>query len=143
MNKFVFLIMALLFAVLTPLLFNIRTITEGYTNQIMNSTYPTVENNLLIQDTYPSIGKNELSNDTSNDLWKYYPTFSLGSYDQITNNKRYPTNPDIGTCTPASMCGALYHNNDHLGSNVITPLPPVSDAGTRVGYFTATTEGPL
>jgi hypothetical protein len=69
-------------------------------------------------------------------MWWHYPTFSLGSYKQITNNIRYPNNPDIGRCTPGSMCGALYHEK-YLGSNYVTPLPPVNSmSGTRVGYFT-------
>jgi hypothetical protein len=65
-----------------------------------------------------------------------YPIFSLGSYAQITNNIRYPDNPDDGTCTPASMCGALYHDKN-TGNNFVKPLPPVNpNCGTRVGYFT-------
>lgn len=112
---------------------------EGYTNynleQSMSNVYPESQTTVLVQDTYPAIGKNNISNDTSNDLWKKYPVFSLGSYDQITNNIRYPDNPDEGTCMPASMCGALYHDK-HTGSNVIQPLEPVDNTlGTRVGYF--------
>jgi hypothetical protein len=98
--------------------------------------FPDAQTKVLVQDTYPLIGKNQISNDTSNDMWWHYPTFKLGSYDQITNNIRYPNNPDIGRCTPASVCGALYHEKK-LGDNYIKPLPPVSaDYGTRVGYFT-------
>ena len=97
--------------------------------------YPNAQTKVLVQDTYPPIGKNELSHYTANDMWQDYPIFTLGSYDQITNNIRYPRNPDVGRCTPASMCGALYHEKD-LGSNTIRPLPPVSCPGTRIGYFT-------
>lgn len=108
---------------------------EGYSNYTLETAMGNVQTDILVQDTYPSIGKNELSNDTSNDSWWHYPTFQLGSYSQITNNIKYPDNPDIGTCMPLSMCGALYHDKK-TGSNYITPLPPVDpESGTRVGYF--------
>jgi hypothetical protein len=111
---------------------------EGYTNYTLdqaNGTYPSAQTEVLLQDTYPAIGKNEISNNTANDIWWHYPIFELGSYKQITNNIRYPNNPDEGTCMPASMCGALYHEKQ-LKSNYVEPLPPVNpDCGTRVGYF--------
>jgi hypothetical protein len=93
------------------------------------------EKEVLVQDTYPAIGKNEISNNSANNIWWHYPVFELGSYKQITNNIRYNYNPDNGTCMPASMCGALYHDKK-LESNYITPLPPINpDSGKRVGYF--------
>lgn len=112
---------------------------EGFTNysleQSMLNAYPESQTNVLVQNTYPPIGKNQLSNNTSADIWQDYPVFPLGSYKQITNNIRYPDNPDEGTCMPASMCGALYHDKN-TGNNVIHPLPPVKKScGTRVGYF--------
>lgn len=111
---------------------------EGYTNYTLdqaNGTYPSAQTEVLLQDTYPAIGKNEISNNNAHDIWWHYPIFELGSYKQITNNIRYPNNPDEGTCMPASMCGALYHEKQ-LKSNYVEPLPPVNpDCGTRVGYF--------
>ena len=82
------------------------------------------------------IGNNVISNETASNMWWHYPTFKVGSYDQITNNIRYPNNPDVGRCMPASMCGALYHEKK-IGSNYVEQLPPVKpDSGTRIGYFT-------
>ena len=111
---------------------------EGYTNYTLdqaNGSYPSAQTEVLVQDTYPAIGKNEISNNTANDIWWHYPIFELGSYKQITNNIRYPNNPDEGTCMPASMCGALYHEKQ-LKSNYVEPLPPVNpECGTRIGYF--------
>ena len=138
MKQIFFLLIVLILAVGLPLLFNFSPIFEGYSNYKTNQAtgeYPNAQIELLVQDTYPRIGTNQLSNNTSNDIWQYYPTFELGSYAQITNNIRYSKNPDVGRCTPASMCGALYHEKD-LGSNVVTPLPPITSPGTRVGYFT-------
>jgi hypothetical protein len=142
MNQKIFLLLLIILAVGLPLVFNVSSFIEGYSNyktsQAMGE-YPNAQTHVLVQDTYPPIGKNQISNDTSNDIWQSYPTFTLGSYEQITNNIRYPRNPDVGRCTPASMCGALYHEKD-LGNNIITPLPPVSETGTRIGYFTTTYE---
>jgi len=136
MNQIIFLLMLIILAIALPLF--LRNI-EGFSNYKLDQSvgnFPDAQTQVLVQDTYPPIGKNQLSDETSNDMWWHYPIFTLGSYKQITNNIRYPNNPDIGRCTPGSMCGALYHKK-FLGSNYVTPLPPVNPTcGTRVGYFT-------
>jgi hypothetical protein len=135
MKQVIFLLMLIILSLGVPLVFHF---SEGYSNYNLEQAvgdYPNAQTQVLVQDTYPSIGKNQISDDTANDIWQNYPIFTLGSYDQITNNIRYPKNPDVGRCTPASMCGALYHQKD-LGSNTVVPLPPVSSSGTRIGYFT-------
>lgn len=135
MNHIYFLLLCLIIALGIPFIF--RNI-EGYSNyklfQAMGNV-PESQTQVLVQDTYPPIGKNQISNDDSNEIWWHYPTFTLGSYKQITNNIRYSNNPDVGRCTPASMCGALYHEK-YLNTNYVHPLPPVNpESGTRVGYF--------
>jgi hypothetical protein len=139
MNQLIFLVLIIVLAIGLPLFFKLNNYIEGYSNYSLAGTigdFPKAQDEVLLQDTYPSIGKNEISNDTSSDIWWHYPIFKLGSYDQITNNIRYPNNPDVGTCMPASMCGALYDDKKNA-SNYVEPLPPVnSDAGTRIGYFT-------
>ncbi len=139
MNQIVFLFLILVLAIGLPLFLKLNNSIEGYSNYSLAGAmgnFPDAQTKVLVQDTYPPIGKNEISNDTAADIWWHYPTFEVGSYDQITNNIRYPNNPDIGRCTPASMCGALYHEKK-TGSNYIEQLPPVNpDSGTRVGYFT-------
>ena len=128
--------MLIILAIALPLF--LRNI-EGFSNYKLDQAMgnvPDAQTQVLVQDTYPPIGKNQISDETSNDMWWHYPIFTLGSYKQITNNIRYPNNPDVGRCTPGSMCGALYHEK-FLGSNYVTPLPPVNpECGTRVGYFT-------
>jgi hypothetical protein len=139
MNQIVFLLLLIILAIGLPLIFNFTSILEGYSNYSLDQAtgkFPDAQTRVLVQDTYPPIGKNQISNDDASDIWQYYPVFQLGSYDQITNNIRYPDNPDVGTCTPASMCGALYHQKK-TGDNYVKPLPPVNpNCGTRVGYFT-------
>ena len=139
MNQIIFLFLILVLAIGLPLFLKLNNSIEGYSNYSLAGAmgnFPGAQTEVLVQDTYHPIGKNEISNDTSSDIWWHYPTFKVGSYDQITNNIRYPDNPDVGTCTPASMCGALYHEKK-IGSNYIEQLPPVKpDTGTRIGYFT-------
>jgi hypothetical protein len=107
---------------------------EGYSNYLADSS----SSDLLVEDIYPTIDKNEISNNTSSDIWWHYPIFTLGSYNQITNNIKYPDNPDEGTCMPASMCGALY-DEKHINTNYIEQLPPLEPNNRkRVGYFDAT-----
>ena len=142
MNKILLLFIILLLSISIPLFCygrNFKSL-EGYSNYNLENAMgdvPSSETQVLVQDAYPPIGKNQISNETSNDMWWHYPTFQLGSYDQVTNNIRYPNNPDVGRCMPGSMCGALYHEKKNMPSNYVTPLPPVNpDCGTRVGYFT-------
>ena len=139
MNQLIFLVLIIVLAIGLPLFLKLNNYIEGYSNYSLAGTigdFPNAQDEVLLQDTYPSIGKNEISNDTSSDIWWHYPIFKLGSYDQITNNIRYSNNPDVGTCMPASMCGALYDDKKNA-SNYVEPLPPVNpDAGTRIGYFT-------
>ena len=144
MKQVVFLILLIVLAIGLPLFFklskSIKTPIpmEGYTNYTLDGAmgdFPNAQTTVLVQDTYPAIGKNQISNDTASDIWQHYPIFTLGSYDQITNNIRYPDNPDEGTCMPASMCGALYHEKK-TGDNYVKVLPQINpNCGTRVGYF--------
>lgn len=109
---------------------------EGYSGYNLSQAVGNIPaQNLLVADTYPIIGTDIISNNTAADIWQDYSTFQLGSYEQITNNIRYPNNPDDGSCTPASMCNALYQNKYFNKSNVVEPLPPANDNGNRIGYF--------
>jgi hypothetical protein len=142
MNQIIFLFLILVLAIGLPLFFKInesfKRRKDGFSNYSLDGAmgdFPDSQTSVLVQDTYPAIGKNEISNNTANDIWWHYPIFQLGSYKQITNNIRYPHNPDEGTCMPSSMCGALYHDK-FIKTNYIEPLPPLKpDCGTRVGYF--------
>jgi hypothetical protein len=111
---------------------------EGYENYYLGNTngiYPFSQTNVLVQDTYPITKHNGITDNGSNEIWWRYPIFKVGSYKQITNNIRYPNNPDTGRCMPASFCGALY-NDKHTKTNYVSPLAPVQITnGTRVGYF--------
>ena len=141
MKDILFLILILILALGLPLFLKITESMkkmEGYSNFTLEDSIgeiPSSEEDILVQNTYPITGINGISNNGSNNIWWWYPIFKLGSYAQITNNIRYPYRPDNGSCTPASMCGALY-NEKKIGSNTIKPIPPINPTcGTRVGYF--------
>lgn len=142
MNQNVFLFLILVLAIGLPLFFKINAslnnIRDGFTNYTLAGTtgnYPSSQTDVLVQDTYPITGINGISDETANKMWWRYPIFEVGSFKQMTNNIRYPHNPDDARCTPASVCYALYKDKK-LGSNIIKPLPPVDPTcGTRIGYF--------
>jgi hypothetical protein len=88
-----------------------------------------------ILDDYPLINSKSVSTNNASDIWKDYPVFGVGSFEQLTNNIRFNRNPDDGTCSRAEFCGALYHDIKNT-SNIIKPLPPAEEGGgARVGYY--------
>jgi hypothetical protein len=135
MNK----ILILLVVLSVILFYNSSTKIEGYSNYSLGAAsgnYPSSQTDVLLQDSFPITGINGVSKDEGSKIWFHYPIFEVGSYDQITNNLKYPNNPDTGRCMPAEFCGTLYKEKQ-MGSNYIKQLPPVNpNAGTRVGYFT-------
>jgi hypothetical protein len=114
---------------------------EGFDsgNDILNTVgqYPSSLDGGYL-DSYPLVQNPGVSTNSASTIWQEYPIFQVGSYDQITNNLRYPKTPDDGTCTPAEFCGSIYKGAGSGASqaSVITPLPPVCDGtGIRVNYY--------
>jgi hypothetical protein len=147
MNKIGFLILILVLAIGLPLFFKfIKMLTVGkdgfsnYTLDGASGSFPKSVNEVLVQDSYPRIKTPGLSSDNASNIWWHSPIFTVGSYDQITNNIKYSNNPDTGSCMPASLCGALYHEKQ-LKTNYVDTLPPVPLKGNvkRVGYFNSNT----
>lgn len=135
-KKFMICILAVLLVVSAICHPYFKKLEEGYSNYTLEDATGELkyrDMDLLVQDSFPVTGSDGISDNTSQDIWSWYPTFQVGSYSQETNNIRYPERPTNGRCTPASMCGALYKKINT--NNVITPLPPVEECGTRVGYF--------
>ena len=139
MKDSIFLILILVLALVPPIY---SKMTESFKNNKESFTlggasgdYPSAQNNVLVQDTYPITGINSVSDESGSKMWWRYPIFEVGSFKQMTNNIRYPNNPDDARCTAADFCYALYKNKK-IGSNIVTPLPPVDpNSGTRIGYF--------
>lgn len=92
---------------------------------------------LLAGGPFPLTGHRGVSTDAASHIWWKYPAFKHG-YAQLTNNLKNVYNPDIGNCSPAEFCGAVYRDRENTPSNIVRPLPPVPEApGARVGYFRA------
>jgi hypothetical protein len=118
--------------------FIFRKVSEGFQPDILaiNQKYPQQQDDVLLKGDYPLTGRMGVSNNSASTIWWHYPIFKVGSYKQITNNIRYPNNPDDGQCMPAEFCGALYKEKPHMPSNYVQPLPPVADCpGIRVNYY--------
>jgi hypothetical protein len=115
---------------------SLSLIQEGFDLGGAAGDYPKSETDVLVQDSYPITGINGVSKEQASTMWWHYPIFEVGSYKQITNNLKYPNNPDTGRCMPADTCFALY-KDFQVESNYIEPLPPVNTTctGARVGYF--------
>lgn len=133
----VFLILLLISVVLCN-----KNISEAFTNNLgrENTKQKTISDDILLACSYPTTGRNTVSNENARDMWWHYPIFEVGSYDQITNNLKYQNNPDVGRCTPANFCGALYKEYQ-TQTNYTYPLPPVGNKpienSTRVNYYYA------
>jgi hypothetical protein len=127
----------LLFFLITALILKGRV--EGFQSDVLatNHKFPQEVDGVLLKGDYPLTGRNVVSNNSASTIWWHYPIFKVGSYAQITNNLKYPNNPDDGQCMPAEFCGSLYRESPGMPSNYVEPLGPVPDCpGARVNYYT-------
>ena len=127
--------------ILLLIILNFPKIKQGFQsisdlgNLNMGAEFPECQNIALLNKEYPVIHKNRVSDKNYSDIWWEYPIFSEGSYAQITNNIRYPNNPDNGTAIGAEFSNAFYKNKKHK-TNYSKPLGPVPfSSGMRVGYY--------
>lgn len=139
MNKFIYFSIIILILLLISIVLCNKNVYKAFTNNLGREN-KTITDDILLACSYPTTGRNTVSNESASDMWWHYPIFEVGSYDQITNNLKYQNNPDIGRCTPANFCGALYKDSK-TKSNYIYPLPQVGEKpvenSTRVNYYYA------
>lgn len=143
MKAFIFFFVFLMIVVVFSLIFATRlnkriTNTHLAKGKVMGKGNATQD--ILLQNSYLTTGKKVISDNEAYNIWWHYPVFEVGSYAQITNNIKYPNNPDEGTCMPASMCQTLYKNKKS-SSNYVYGLPPVNTntntSAVRVNYYNA------
>jgi ABC-type multidrug transport system permease subunit len=104
-NDYLFLL-SILFLGLLLSLFVPRNMFESFTT-LLPGTFPgSLEGNELT----PPFQQGDMKDpkNSVSDNWWHYPSYQVGSYAQITNNVRYPTSPDDGTCSPPEFCGSFY-----------------------------------
>jgi len=113
-----------------------NSLTTDLVNMDMGASFPECQNIALLNKEFPVIHTNMVSNNMYSDIWWEYPSFGVGSYKQITNNIRYPNNPDNGKAVRAEFSNAFYKNKKNK-SNYSVPLKPVplSADKLRVGYY--------
>lgn len=147
-SKSFFLLLILLLALAFPIFWKSTTnkpffsFMENFSNlgsssyiQKVNEKYSDLSSDLLLKDSYPLTGRKCIGDDSAYQIWWHYPTFQEGSYDQITNNIRYNNNPDLGSCTPANICG-MFYKEYQTKNNYVYPLPPLKpECGSRVNYY--------
>lgn len=134
-KAFIALFLIVLAAYLYNLFFRPSSYEEGFVPLLPAST--SASSHLL--DYYPNLDPTgKLGEKGSNQLWWHYPTFKVGSYDQITNNIRYPNNPDVGQCQPDSMCNVMYGDRQEKTNYYEAPTPPPAGK-VRVGFYNTDT----
>lgn len=113
-----------------------NSLTTDLVNMDLGASFPECQNIALLNKEFPVIHTNMVSNKMYSDIWWEYPSFGVGSYKQITNNIRYPNNPDNGKAVRAEFSNAFYKNKKNK-SNYSVPLGPVplSADKLRVGYY--------
>jgi len=108
-------IILLLLVVFTVCYISASSKKEGYENvkfPLSLGEYPSVDTNyrLLPNDMYPAKNPVVVTDKSvfQRGIAKYYPAVELGSYEQKTNNVRYPPLPEYGDCTPTEFCNSFY-----------------------------------
>ncbi len=118
----IFIIIFILFVVLSsPRLEDVN----GYALESFSQHQQKQHNNtlLLLDDSYPvhitngAVGQNNKT--------------KMSSFAQITNNFRFPRNPDNGS----NHSGIVFYDSIKNKTNIVRQLPPVVKGRKRVGFF--------
>ncbi len=107
---------------------------EGFHN-LTPGIYPMSDTKGLLYPTYQMKNNPGLSDLDMQRAYKLYPSYAVGSYAQITNNKRYWETPCNGLSTPPDFCGGLYKPR-HCDHPPVVPPPKLGDEScNRVNYY--------
>jgi len=130
MNKHMFLILALLFVLISIPLFGKSY--EQFTN-LTPGSFPVTVSEPLLFDTYPTKEVMGVSSNTYQMNSKYYPIFG-SSFKQKTNNVRFWSTPNNGLCTTADFCGGIYDEKEITDKKTPNPIS-FSSPTIRVNFF--------
>ena len=96
--------------------------------------YPNSSDNPILYGDYNVKQNTDVTKNNNYNIWKDYPVYP-SSYKQQTNNKRYWSTPDNGTCSPAEFCGTPY-SPTNIKIDKVTPGLPIGASGvTRVNWW--------
>ena len=110
-------------------------ILSGYKETFLSpGIYPQADEKGLLNQ-YTMRSQPGLSDMTYESESALFPTSPVGSYAQVTNNKRYWSQPCNGTMAPANFCNSLYNEK----TPTISP-PPCRpglscSSGDRVNFY--------
>ena len=87
-----------------------RVAAEAFENRVplLPAGYPRALETNIVTPPFPAGDMDPAHWKGAGDNWFHEPVYALGSYAQVTNNVRYPSSPDNGSCTPPSFCGSFY-----------------------------------
>ena len=121
-------VLFLLFIVVVSILF-VKSNVEGFTSLPLNSGVFNENATFFPEKESPSLNAkniNDIVQDNGIDR-------RLARYDQKTNNTKYRTQPDNGSCTPSDVCNIMY--KDVSLKQEIASSPPDVFAPNRVNYY--------
>ena len=136
LNKKHILITLILIAVFVYISSNIYNLSEGYDNLFTLTPGDVEEGDYLLKGMFP-ISDNTVSNQNYSNERNLYPVFSIPSFNQMTNNLRYFTNPSIARETPEDFLDT-YYGSKTAKSNIVSygeVKPIVTYNEPRVGYW--------
>ncbi len=120
----IFIIVFILFVVLSSTrLEDVNGNTLEPFSQVQQNNNATTISSLLLDDSYPvhitngAVGQNNKT--------------KMSSFSQITNNFRFPRNPDNGS----NHSGIVFYDSIKNKTNIVRQLPPVVNGVKRVGFF--------
>jgi hypothetical protein len=106
-------------------------------NQLEPGNFPISSTQPILYGDYKVKQNTNVTKNNDYNIWKEYPVYP-NSYKQETNNKRYWTTPDNGTCSPAEFCGTPYETTEQK-KDVITKPIPIEANVTRINWWAANT----
>lgn len=106
-------------------------------NQLEPGNFPISSTQPILYGDYKVKQNTNVTKNNDYNIWKEYPVYP-NSYKQETNNKRYWTTPDNGTCSPAEFCGTPYERTEQK-KDVITKPIPIEANVTRINWWAANT----
>jgi hypothetical protein len=116
------------------------TYSESFGPNINNNyrlepgAYPVSDDKPILYGDYNVKQNTGVTKNNNYNIWKDYPVYQ-SSYKQQTNNKRYWSTPDNGTCSPAEFCGTPY-SPTNIKIDKVSPGLPIGASGvTRVNWW--------
>jgi len=102
-------------------------------NMLEPGEYPISDDKPLLYGDYNIKQNTNVTKNNNYNIWKEYPVYP-SSYKQETNNKRYWSTPDNGTCSPAEFCGTPY-SPTNIKIDKVSPGIPIGAPVTRVNWW--------